>query len=298
MSLCSEHTSAVGFTKKDIARWPPIRQRKVESKSIDTALIRFIKHGIVFSPGANSKGKRLYRIKHSDWAIAYIQGDKEKPWLPLTPTPEDTTFLEIDEHRDHFNIQLTQEWFKILKQVAVESNNQFTWGTKSGSIKISVNGKAYKGQVWVGPYWRTDAKKYFGEAFYEYLADQDRRGMRRGDFCLPVGMKGERITLGGRPTQWSASHYEAQLDVRAAKNDQNLRDGLNGLVNQADFNIKMLDKMDAFLEALEKQGETQTKIAETLNSLLDAINKKPIPEPEYIQEPQEKDDKYDHSYIS
>jgi len=295
LSLCNEHTNATGFTKREIAKWPPIKRRNIETKSIDTALRRFIKHGIIFSPGASSKGKRLYRIKHSDWAIAYIEGDKEKPWLPLTPTPDDTTFLEIDEHREHFNVQLTQEWFDILKQKALENNNQFTWGTKNRSIKVSVNGRSYKGQVWIGPYWRTDAKKYFGDAFLEYLTDLDNRGLRRGDFCLPVGMKGERITLGGRPTQWSASHYEAQLDVRAAKNDKNLRDGLNGVVNQADFNIRMLDGMDALLEALERQGNTQTETAEALKSVLELL-KNEKKEPDYIRDSQEKTDRFDHSY--
>lgn len=295
MTLCNEQTSAIGFTIDDIARWPPIKRRATERQSINTALRRFIKHRIVFSPGTNSKRKRLYKIKHSVWALAYIEGDKDKPWLPLTPTPKDTSFLEIDEHRDHFDVQLTQEWFDILKQMANENNNQFTWGTASRSIKLSVNGKAFRGQVWIGPYWRTDAKKYFGDAFYEYLADLDRRGERRGDFCLPVGMKGKRITLGGRPAQWSASHYEAQLDVRARKNDQNLRDGLNGVVDQADFNIRMLDSMDAILASIEKQGDTHTEIVNALNKLTDLIDKSK-PEPEYIRDSDAKDDRGNIAY--
>ena len=52
LSLCNEHTTARGFTEDEIARWPPIRDRKPKRNSVNKALHRFISIGIVFSPRA------------------------------------------------------------------------------------------------------------------------------------------------------------------------------------------------------------------------------------------------------
>ena len=96
----------------------------------------------------------------------------------------------------------------------------------------------------------------------------ESKGLMRGDFCLPLSIKGGRIQIGGRPTQISASHYQAQLDIRCAKNDSNIREGILALTNQADFNTRILDIMDAILELLAKQGEAQKRIAELLEKLM------------------------------
>ena len=277
LTLCNERTSARGFTIDDIAKLPKLRDRQVKRNSIIIALNRFIKLGIAFSPGASSKNKKLYRIKNSQWAVAYIEGDKDKPWLSLTPTLGDDTFTDFDEHRDHFDIQLPKDSFDVLQRLGSEKNNQFTF--KCREYTISVNGKSLSGQVFVRPYWRTRIKRDFGEDFFNYLQDLDSRGARRGDFCLPIDVKGQRFTIGGRPTQFSSSHYPAQLDIRASKGDDHIRDGLLALTNQADFNTRILDFQDAVLEALEKQGASQTKMAETLEKLVKLLT--PNGEPEY-----------------
>ena len=143
-----------------------------------------------------------------------------------------------------------------------------------------MNGKSKSGQLFLKPYWRTEIKKQFGEEFFDYLTNLDDKGARRGDFCLPLGTKGNRFTIGGRATQFSSSHYPAQLDVRCSKGDEHIRDGLKGLVNQADFNTRMLDFQDAVLEALSKQGEAQTNISKTLEKLIKIMTPNNV-EPEY-----------------
>jgi hypothetical protein len=213
--------------------------------------------------------------------LAYIEGDKDKPWLPLTPTPPSDGFTEFDEHRDHFDIRLEPEWFTVLQKHGSEKNGQWTW--KARSFTLSVNGRSLKGQLFYGPYWRTDIKRFFGQGFLDYLMGLEPRG----DFCLPLDLRGERITLGGRPTQFSASHYQAQLDIRTKKGDSNLRDGLLGLTSQADFNVRILDSLDAIHDVLKAQGEVQTRATESLEKLLTLLS--PKVEPEY-QTPKEKDE--------
>lgn len=281
LSLGSEHTAASGFTLDQIARWPPIASRKPKRDSISKALRRFVFIGIAFSPGVNQKGEPLFRIKNSEWAMAYIEGDKDKPWLPLTPTPPSDGFTEFDEHRDHYDVELRPEWFNVLQKHGREKNNQWTWNTDS--FTLSVNGKSLRGQLFFGPYWRTDIKKYFGQGFLDYLLQSEPRG----DFCLPLDLRGERINLGGRPTQFSASHYQAQLDIRAKKGDSNLRDGLLALTNQADFNVRVLDSLDAIHDVLKTQGDVQTKTAEALQNLVKLLS--PKVEPEY-EAPKKDDD--------
>jgi hypothetical protein len=100
-------------------------------------------------------------------------------------------------------------------------------------------------------------------------------------------MKGERLTLGGRPTQWSSSHYTAQLDIRAKKNDKNLRDGMNGLTDQGTFNIRILDTFDAILETLTKQGEVQTRNTQALEKLVKLLS--PEPQGDYHGSSMDKD---------
>jgi len=86
--------------------------------------------------------------------------------------------------------------------------------------------------------------------------------------CLPVSVVGQRFSIGGRLTQFSASHYPAQLDIRRSKDDSHIVDGLLGLINQADFNTRSLDFQDAVLETLKKQGEVQSKTAEAIQKLI------------------------------
>jgi len=291
LSLCNEHTTSEGFTLDQIASWPPIRARNVKRDSINKALRRFCTLGIVLSLRVNQKNKPLFRIKNSEWAIAYIEGDKNKPWLPLTPTPSKDEFTDFDEHRDHFDITLTTAAFDVLRKYGTENHNQFTWRHKS--FTISANGQSLKGQVYIKPYWRTDIKHYFGEEFYAYLADLDNRGARRGDLCLPIGMMGERISLGGRATQFSGSHFPAQLDVRARKDDKNLREGLNALVNQGDFNIRILDSLDAIVDGMKSIGEHNSRNTEVLEKLVKLLSPKADDEPkgDYQGKPMDKDDR-------
>jgi len=294
LSLCNEHTEALGFTLDDLVKWPVFQERHVPRGSVRKALERFIKLEIVSSPGTNSDGQRLYRIKNSLWANDYIEGNPDKPWIPLTPTPPKDDFLDYDEHRDHFDIELTRECFERLRGHFEASNGQHTWRTKA--FTLSVNGKSLLGQLFVRPYWRTEVRKLIGDDFYNYLVEMEVRGGMRGDFTLPLDVKNQRFFLGGRPTQFSASHYPAQLDVRRSRDDSHVRDGLLALTNQADFNIKTLDFEDAVLETLKKQGEVQTRQTELLKNIMQQLqitNGKKPDEPPY-QPPSE--DKRDYSY--
>ena len=296
LSLCNEHTGSIGFTLDDVMKWPVFQERKVPRGSIRKAFERFIKLEIMSSPGTNSEGKRLYRIKNSLWANAYIESDPDKPWIPLTPTPPKDDFLDYDEHRDHFDIELTRECFDRLGGHFESSNGQFTWRTKA--FTLSINGKSLLGQLFVRPYWRTEVRKLIGDDFYNYLVEMEVRGGMRGDFALPIDVVGQRFYLGGRPTQFSASHYPAQLDVRRSRDDSHVKDGLLALTNQADFNIKTLDFEDAVLETLKKQGEVQTRQTELLKNIMQQLQmtngKKPEPEEQPYQAPSE--DKRDYSY--
>ena len=276
VSLSNEHPTAIGFTLDQIASWPPLRAKGVERDSVNKAVHRFLSLQIAYSPGMNQSGKKLFRIINNEWANAYIEGDPTKPWLPLTPTPPSNAFPVVDEHKDHFDVELTREWFAIVKRYASVANNQYTW--KHKSFTISVNGSSLKGQVYIRPYWRTDIEQVFGKGFLDYLMKQDLSG----DFCLPFGVKGERISLGGRATQFSASHFPAQLDVQCKKSDKNVREGLYAVTDQAAFNIKVLDTFDALLETLTKQGEVQTRNTEALEKLVRLLS--PSPELEYKQD--------------
>jgi hypothetical protein len=266
LSLGNEHPDAIGFTIDDILKWPVFRLRNAKRNSVRVALYRFIKLGIVFSPSPSSSGPRLFKVKNSALARSYIEGDRERPWLSLAPTPSSSQFCEFDEHRDHFNVQLTKEWFERVKDKCEVNNNQYTFRAKA--FTLSVNGKSYAGQLFTRPYWRTEAKRQIGDDFYQYLADKESKGGFEGDFCLPIGVKGQRFTIGGRPTQFSASHYPAQLDVRRSKSDSHIIEGLKALINQADFNTRTLDFEDAVLETLKRQGETQSTIAEAIQKLV------------------------------
>jgi hypothetical protein len=284
LSLCNEHSTSKGFTLDQIASWPPIRARNVKRDSINKALRRFVALGIVLSGRASFKNKPLFRIKNPEWAIAYIEGDKDKPWLPLTPPVPTDEFPDVDKHRPHYPIKLTNEWFDKVKRHGQEKANEFTLRAKE--FTISVNGKSLKGTLYIKPYWRTGVQKFFGQEFLDYILSMDSKGMKRGDFCLPLDVKGERFTIGGRPTQFSASHYPAQLDIRASDKDSHIKDGLYALTNQADFNVRVLDMFDALLETLNKQGEVQTRNTEALEKLVKLLS--PKPEPEY-QAPKDDD---------
>jgi len=266
LSLGNEHPEAIGFTVDDIAKWPVFRQRHAKRNSIRIALYRFEELGIVASPGSDLSGRRLFKVNNSVWARSYIEGDRTKPWLSLTPTPSTDQFRDYDEHRDHFDVQLTKEWFERIKGKCEVKNNQYTLRTKA--FTLSVNGKSHAGQIFVRPYWRTEVKRQIGEDFYQHLADMESSDGLQGDFCLPIGVMGQRFTIGGRPTQFSASHYPAQLDIRRSKNDSHIVDGLRALINQADFNTKILDFQDAVLETLKKQGEAQSNTAEAIQKLI------------------------------
>jgi hypothetical protein len=258
LDLGSNHPKAIGFTVDDILRWPNFKPQTTKRNSIRVALIRFRKLGIVFSPGVDSSGRPLFKVKNAEWAMSYIVGDHTKPWLSLTPTPSTDQFFDFGEHRDHFDVQLTKEWFERIKDKSEAKNNQYTLRNKR--FTLSVNGKSYVGQIFIKPSWRTEIKRQIGDDFYQYLADKESKGALQGDLCLPIGLMGQRLTIGGRPAQFSASHYPAQLDIRRSKNDSNLFDGLMALVSQADFYTRILDSQDAIHKVLEKHGETFQKL--------------------------------------
>ena len=135
----------------DVYKWPVFRHRNIKRNSVQVALSRFVKMGICCSPGFDTSGRRLYRVKNPEWAIAYIEGDDEKPWLRLTPTPPTEGFLETNEHRDHFDVRLSKESFDRIENKAEVSNNQYTLRKKT--FTLSVNGKSLAGQLFVRPFW-------------------------------------------------------------------------------------------------------------------------------------------------
>lgn len=276
MSLCSEHTTARGFTVDDIARWPVFRQRNIKRNSIDKALRRFVARGIAYSPGVNAKGQRLFKVRNSEWAMTYIQGGPEKPWLSLTPTPRPDGFLEYDEHRNYLPVRLTQEWFDRIQHKCELKSNQYT--LRRETFTLSINGKSYSGQMFLRPGWQCEVQREMGYDIFQYLTDMESKGTMRGDFCLPLSVKGGRIMIGGRPTQFSTSHYQAQLDIRCAKNDPHIREGLLALTNQADFNTRVLDLQDAILQILTKQGDVQERTAEMLEKLVQVH----LPGPDHV----------------
>jgi hypothetical protein len=281
-TLCNESSDKPGFNLDTVASQPVLRSRNIPKNSISHALKRFLDLHILSSPGTDTDGKKLYRVKNLEWAIAYIAGDPDKPWTPLTPTPPSTGFTDYDKHRPHFDIQMTQEWFSRVEGQATANNGQYTLKTKA--FTLSVNGKSLLGQFFIRPYWREESKRMIGVDFYDYLHTQESNGALRGDFTLPVELRGKRLFLGGRPAQWSGSHYMNQLDIRTAEGDQNLKKGLEGLIDQADFNVRILDNQDAILDALQKQGEVQSKIAETLQKVIRQLS----PEQSYQAPPEEK----------
>jgi len=268
LSLCNDNPKVIGYSLSEIATWPPIKAKGVKRDSIATALIRFEKLGIVQSQVPPGDKTRLYRIKQSDWARAYIEGDSDKPWLPLTP-PLTESFLESDEHRDHFDISVQESWFQIIKANANENQGQYTWRTNA--FTISINGKSLSGQIFIRPYWRAEVKRLIGPGFLDYLQGLEDRGMRQGDFALPIDLKGQRFYIGGRPTQFSASHYEAQLDIRRSKGDTNIVDGLLALTRQADFNTRILDHLDAVLEGLRTQGDALESMSKNLVKIVETM---------------------------
>ena len=273
LSLCNEHPDKSGFTADDVHAWPIFKKRGTPRKSVVKALERFVGFKICSSPGLDRSGKRLYRVINPELARAYIARDKDRPWRPLTPTPPSHQFSDFDEHRPHFVVLLTKEWFERIKARCKVNNNQYT--LRSKGFTLSVNGSSYAGEVFTKHYWRTAVKKEIGEDFYLYLADLESKGGLRGDFCLPLDVKGQRFTIGGRSCQFSASHYESQLDVQASKSDKHIRDGLAALINQADFNTRTLDFQDAVLETLKKQGEVQSRSAEAVEKLVRLFFSKP-----------------------
>jgi len=262
LSLTNEAPEALGFDLARIMAWPPIRNRKPPRDSVRTALVRFCHLGIAVSPGLNAEGHRLWKIKNQAWAVAYIERDPDRPWLPLTPTPPTDGFLEFDEHRDHFDITMTQDSFKTVQRYGTENRNQWTWRHKA--FTISVNGSSLMGQIFIKPYWRSAILASFGQGFLDYLVALETKGSRRGDFCLPIDMKGQRFTIGGRPVQFSASHYPAQVDVRRSQGDVNIKEGLEAMTKQWDFNVRVLDQLAQLTEALVHQGDIQTRMSESL----------------------------------
>ena len=281
-TLCNESSDKPGFNLDTVASQPVLRSRNIPKNSISHALKRFLDLHILSSPGTDTDGKKLYRVKNLEWAIAYIAGDPDKPWTPLTPTPQTTEFTDYDEHRAHFDVGLTSDWYGRIQGVSEVKNGQCTFRTKG--FTLSVNEKSLKGQLFIRPYWREEVKHKIGEDFYQYVHGLETKNAMNGDFCLPLDMKGGRFFVGGRPVQLSGSHYENQLDIRAAKNDKNIRQGIEGILDQADFNVRILDNQDAILDALQKQGEVQSKIAETLQKVIRQLS----PEQSYQAPPEEK----------
>lgn len=262
LSLCNEHTAARGFTIDDIAKWPVFKQRNTPRKTIARYLDRFVDMQIAESPGLDARRRRLFRIKNREWANAYIEGDKNKPWITPNPYPPSESFLDHDDHRDHFDVIVPPDVVERVLGYCETNNGQRTMRTKG--FTLSFNERSRRGQLFVKAYWRTEVKKWLGDEFYEALEAQERKGAMRGDFCLPVDVKGQRFTIGGRPTQFSASHYPAQLDIRASRGDDHIREGLLALTNQADFNTRMLDHMDATLEVLKAQGKAIDRLVKML----------------------------------
>lgn len=294
LDLCNQHPDTPGFTLAHILKWPIFKKRKTPLDSAGIALARFDKLGITASFVDGVSGVRHYKIKDASLARAYIENDPKKPWRPLTPTPPTEVFPEFDEHRDHFDVQLSMSQFEAIRDRATVDNNQYTLRVKE--FTLSVNGKSLSGQLFVRPYWRTKVKAVLGEEFYAYIVEQEVRGGMRGDFALPLDVVGGRFTIGGRPTQFSASHYPAQLDVRRSRDDKNIVDGLYALTNQADFNTKTLDFQDKVLDVLTRQGDVQTKMTEVLVRMEKKLDVALEPKGEQPYAPPEKPDKWDTSF--
>lgn len=234
--------------------------------------MRFERFGIVHSPGVSPSGRRLYQVKDRELAMAYIARDPGRPWQSLSPTPPSHSLLEYDEHRSHFNVKLTLEQFEQIRSnpdVHVK-NNQYT--LRRETYTLSVNGKSHAGQVFVRTGWEAGVKQDLGESVYDYLAGLESEGSMKGDLCIPIGIKGNRFTIAGRPTQFSASHYRAQLDIRRVKNDTCIIEGVLAVTNQIEFNTRMLDFNDKILRMLEKQGEVQEKTGAMLTRLLKVLS--------------------------
>ncbi len=241
-----------------------------------------------------------YRLKNPSWAIAYIQGDRTKPWLSLPPHPPEVSWQVQNKHRLAYDVQLTQGDFEKARQIGEFSPNPRNGGqvvVKRKEFSLSVNARTGRGEVYLFQGWDAGILRYFSQEFHQFLANQVSQKSGREHISLPVEYVNNRIKVGGSDVVLAGSHYPIELDLQGLESDMKGKKIVQLLTDQMLFNRTIigmegsLDRMESGLVQLSgnllKLAETQAKTNELLDKLING--KKPEPEPPYTP-PSEDDD--------
>lgn len=245
-----------------------------------------------------------FRLKNPTWAIAYIQSDKNKPWLSLPPKPPETAWQVQDIHRKAYDVRLTRWDLDKAKEIGESTPNPRNGGqvvVKRKEFTLSVNSRTGRGEVYLFQGWDAGILRYFSQELHQSLADQVSKKTGREHISLPIEVANQRIKVGGSDVVIAGSHYPLELDLQGLESDVKGKKVVQLLTDQMLFNRTIigiegsLDRMESGLVQLSgnllKLAETQAKTNELLDRL---INGKPKPDDTPYKPT--KEDSHDHFY--
>jgi len=291
------------LTLDDILKASGIARRHPKRKSVAKELDRHIASGFVERVRMDDGKTWGFRLKNPSWAIAYIQGDKNKPWLSLPPKPPEVSWQLQNRHRPAYDLQLTQADFEKARQMGEFTPNARNGGqvvVKRKEFTLSVNARTGRGEIYLFQGWDAGILRYFSAELHQFLANQVSKKSGREHISLPVEYVNNRIKVGGSDVVLAGSHYPIELDLQGLESDMKGKKIVQLLTDQMLFNRTIigmegsLDRMESGLVQLSgnllKLAETQAKTNELLDKL---VNGRKPEEPPY-QPPSE--DKRDYSY--
>ena len=292
------------LTLDQILKSSGIAKRNPKRKSIAKELDRHLASGFIERTRMDDGKTWGYRLLNPSWAIAFIQGDKTKPWLSLPPKPPEVAWQIQDKHRLTYDVQLTQADFEKARQIGEFTPNPRNGGqvvVKRKEFTLSVNVRTGRGEAWLFQGWDAGILRYFSPELHQFLADQVSKKSGREHISLPVEYVNNRIKVGGMDVVLAGSHYPIELDLQGLQSDMKGKKIVQLLTDQMLFNRTIIG-MEGSLGRIEsglvllsgnllKLAETQAKTNELLDRL---INGKPKPDEQPYQPPAQ--DKYSNFY--
>ncbi len=268
-----------------------IAKRKAKRKSVAKELDRHIASGFIEPVKMDDGRTKGFRLLNPTWAIAFIQGDKNKPWLSLPPKPPEVAWQVQNKHRLAYDFQLTQTDFEKAKLIGMFKPNERNGGqivVKRKEFTLSVNARTGRGEAYLFQGWDAGVLRYFSPELHQFLANEVSNKTGREHISLPVEYVNNRIKVGGSDAVFAGSHYPIEIDLQGLQSDMKGKKIVQLLTDQMLFNrtiIGMEESLGRIESGLVLLSGNLLKLAEAnskTNELLDKLinGKKPEQQPE------------------
>lgn len=282
---------ADAFTVDELIKFPVIRRRDPKRNTVRIYLKRHLTNGIIEKVRLADGKTWAYRVLKPVEAVAFIRGDKKKPWLKVPPNP-DVTFSIQNRHRVTYLVQLRKDDLEAMQRTAEYRPNRRNGGAyllKRKEFTLSVNARTGKGQIWLFNGWDAAVRRIFSAEFHQTLAQLVGNREGQEHFSVPVEFMGKKVRIGGSYLQYCGSHYPFEIDICGPEKDKNKVQAVQMMTDFLEFNkvlLQIRDDLNALLARNSMIEKGMLELAKNQAGIVQVLHRTGQKEPEYKSQDQ------------